>query len=106
MIRYIYPQLSLKPSQDFGFFRLGGPGLANCLFVVARAYLKAKDLNCEMLRPTWERLSIGQFIRREKDKRFYRGLFKNESIWMKLRKAWIIRFGKDVATEEGGWRFL
>ena len=100
-IEYIYPQLSLKPSQDFGFFRIGGPGLANCLFIAARAYLRSKDLNCTMLRPTWERLSVGQLIRRERDKRFYYSLFKDESIWNKLEKAWIIRFGKNVEYISG-----
>ena len=100
-MKYIYPQLSLKPSQDLGFCRLGGPGLANCLFIAARAYLKAKDTGCELLRPSWERLSVGQWLRREKDKRFYYGLFKDDSFWAKLRKAWLIRFSKQVEVEAG-----
>lgn len=98
---YIYPQLSLKLSQDAGFFRLGGAGLANCLFVAARAHLRAKDLGREMLRPTWERLSIGQALRGERDKRFYCGLFKDESVWKKLRKACLIRFGRNIETVSG-----
>lgn len=101
MIGYIYPQLSLKPSQDFGFFRLGGPGLANCLFVAARAYLRAKDTGYKMLRPTWERFSIGQVIRGERDRRFYYGLFKNDTFWDKLRKVWLIRFSRNIIVEAG-----
>ena len=105
-VKYIYPQLSLKPSQDFSFFRLGGPGLANCLFVVARAYLRAKDLKCKMLRPTWERISIGQLYRGERDKRLYYGLFKNESIFNKLKKAWLVRFSNNVETIFGLGNFF
>lgn len=101
MKRYVYPLLALKRNLDLGFFRIGGPGLANCLFVAARAYLRAKDLGCEMLRPTWERLSIGQWIRGERDKRFYYGLFKDESVWSTCRKLLLIKFNKDVAVEEG-----
>ena len=33
---YFYPVLS---DYDFGWFRLSGPGLANCMFVAARAYI-------------------------------------------------------------------
>ena len=97
----VYPQLSLNRRQDFGFFRAGGPGLANCLFVAARAYLRAKALGCEMLRPTWERLSVGQILRRERDKRFYHGLFKDDSLLKKLRKVWLIRFCKHIETVSG-----
>lgn len=105
-MKYVYPQLSVKKSQDLGFFRLGGPGLANCLFVGARAHLRAKREGLEMLRPTWERFGLGQWIRREKDKRLYQGLFKGESIWASLRKAFIIRFSKDVVVEEGLGHFF
>lgn len=106
MTKYVYPQLSLKRSQDLGFFRVGGPGLANCLFVAARAYLRAKDLQCEMLRPTWERLSIGQWLRGERDKRFYYGLFKNDSLWKTIRKVLTIKFNKHIEVEEGLGNFF
>lgn len=106
MVKYVYPQLSLKRWQDFGLFRLGGPGLANCLFVAARAHLRAKRLKCEMLRPTWERFGIGQWRRQEKDKRLYLGLFKGESVWRSLRKAFLSRFSTCVATEEGLGRYF
>lgn len=104
--KYIYPQLSLRPLEDLGLFRLGGPGLANCLFVAARAYLRARELGCEMLRPTWERLSIGQVLRGERDKRFYCGLFKDESVWKKLRKLFLIRLGTSVEVVEGLGRYF
>lgn len=94
----VYPRLS---DRDYGLFRVGGPGLANCMLIAARAYVLSRKLNCEMLRPTWERIGIGQWWRGERDKRFYNGLFRNESVFNKLRKACLIRFGKNVKVEEG-----
>lgn len=98
MRKYVYPALSDK---DFSFFRLGGPGLANCMFVAARAYLRATDTGAELLRPTWERLGIGQWLRRETDKRFYVGLFKGHSLWECLRKFFLIRFSRNVEKIDG-----
>lgn len=98
MTKYVYPALS---GRDFSFFRLGGPGLANCMYVAARAYVRSKELNCELFRPTWERLGIGQWIRREKDKRFYVGLFKGESLWATIRRFWLSRFSSKVEKIEG-----
>lgn len=89
MIRYVYPRFAKR---DFAFFRVGGPGLANCLFIAAKAYLLARQLGLPMLRPTWERLGLGQFLRRERDKRFYCGLFRSESWWQKFRRLWVTRF--------------
>lgn len=37
--KYFYPRLS---TTDYGIFRVGGPGLANCMFFAARAYVAAK----------------------------------------------------------------
>lgn len=71
--KYIYP--CLETSHDWGFIRFGGSGLANCMFIAARAYGLAKKYNISMLNPTWEKFSIGPYIRKEKDKRNYFGLF-------------------------------
>lgn len=76
-MKYIYPSLS---ELDLGFVRLGGAGLANCMFVACRAYSYSKKYHAEMLRPTWEKLSLGPFLRHEKDKRFYQGLFNRSGI--------------------------
>ena len=72
--KYFYPRLSDK---DFGFFRLGGPGLANCMFFAAKAYIACKIYNGVYISPTWKKFSIGPYIRHEKDKRAYTSLFKN-----------------------------
>ena len=76
-MKYIYPSLS---EQDLGFIRLGGAGLANCLYVACRAYSYAKKYQAEMIRPTWEKISVGPYLRREKDKRHYGGLFNESGI--------------------------
>lgn len=76
--KYIYP--CLETSHDWGFIRLGGSGLANCMFVAARAYGLAKKYNIPMLNPTWGKFSIGPYIRKEKDKRNYFGLFDKYGI--------------------------
>ena len=47
-----------------------------------------------MLRPTWERFGIGQFLRHEKDKRLYYGLFRGAGIGTGIRKWLITHFWK------------
>ena len=37
---YYYPKLS---NRDYGWFRVGGPGLANCLFFAVNAYVHYKQ---------------------------------------------------------------
>lgn len=95
MKRYVYPRLA---DRDFGFVRIGGPGLANCLFIAAHAAVVAREMggDVEVLRPAWERFGIGQFLRHEKDKRFYAGLFKGKSFWGDIRKLWLRVFSKHV----------
>ncbi len=69
---YINPSFS---DYDYGLFRIGGPGLANCLIILGRAYLISKINDTPLLQPTWPKFSIGPWIRNEKDKRLYLNLF-------------------------------
>jgi len=87
-----YPRLS---SIDFGYFRLGGPGLANCLFLASRAYINAVLSNGIMLNPTWEKFSIGPYLRKERDKRSYVRLFHTVGIggFKKLLYLVLIKMG-------------
>lgn len=89
MKKYVYPVLS---DRDCGWFRLGGPGLANCMFIVAHAYVVAQINGLELLRPTWERLGLGQLFRREPDKRLYVGLFVGGGFAQALRKLFLRTF--------------
>lgn len=83
---YFYPVLS---DYDFGWFRLSGPGLANCMFVAARAYILSRRENAGYISPTWTKLSPGTFLRREKDKRVYFKIF-NELGIKGLKKAQLL----------------
>ena len=89
MKKYVYPVLS---NHDWNFFRVGGPGLANCMFIAAHAYVLALRNDCELLRPTWERFGIGQWIRREPDKRLYAGLFVGGGLAQSMRKLLLRTF--------------
>lgn len=82
MNNYFYPVLS---PYDFGWFRVSGPGLANCLLTAARAYVRSRLENAEYIDPTWTKFSPGTFLRGEKDKRIYCGLFRPAGIsgWKK-----------------------
>ncbi len=91
MSRYVYPKL--MASRDCLLFRIGGSGLANCLFVYARAISYAHRTGAKLIAPTWEKFSIGPYIRREKDKRGYVGLFSSQSEVDGLRKIFAVLLG-------------
>ena len=74
MRKTIYPKLTLHA--DLGFIRAGGAGLANCMIISGRAYAIAKKEGSDFINPTWGKISIGPYIRKEIDKRHYFGLFK------------------------------
>lgn len=74
---YYYPRLSMH---DLSIFRLGGPGLANCMFFASMAYIGAKRNNGVFISPSWTKFSIGTYIRRERDKRIYFNLFKKSGV--------------------------
>lgn len=97
MALYVNPVLS---DRDYGLFRIGGPGLANCMFVAARAAIVSRKLGAVMLRPTWERIGVGQWIRRERDKRLYSGLFKGYDVVEGLRKIWLSHMQRHIHEED------
>jgi hypothetical protein len=74
---YVYPKLSSL--FDVGI-RIGGFGLANCMFVYARAIILADETGFKLINPTWQRFGIGQYLRNEKDKRNYLGLFYRDGM--------------------------
>lgn len=74
---YFYPKLS---STDFGFIRIGGPGLANCMFMAAQAWIASGNNEAKFISPTWFKLSIGPYLRHERDKRNYANLFKSKGL--------------------------
>lgn len=74
---YSYPALS---NRDYGWIRIGGPGLANCMFFAAKAYIYSRLHDAVYIEPTWRKLSIGPWIRHEKDKRIYNKLFYSKGV--------------------------
>lgn len=72
MKKVYYPKLS---KIDLGNLRIGGPGLANCMFLAAKAYIEAYNNNGIFLRPSWMKFSIGPLLRKERDKRVYSNIF-------------------------------
>lgn len=95
---YIYPKLPAV--KTYSFFRIGGNGLANCMFITARAIIKAKKYNIEFIEPTWFNLSIGTYIRGQKDKRHYLGLFNNFSSNSDLKKVFLLLFGNKIPARK------
>lgn len=87
MKKYSYPALSDK---DYGWIRIGGPGLANCMFIAAKAYVHSSINHTLYIDPTWRKFSIGPWLRREKDKRIYNKLFFHDGI-SGIRKFLIIK---------------
>ena len=73
---YVYP--ALGGVVDCGFFRIGGPGLANMLLSWARAAVAADRLGITLLTPAWLSPKIGPLLRGERDLRIYYGLFRRD----------------------------
>lgn len=87
MKKYSYPALSDK---DYGWLRLGGPGLANCMFLAAKAYIHSRINGTTYIDPTWRKLSVGPWLRRERDKRVYNELFAHHGL-TGIRKLLVIK---------------
>lgn len=89
-MKYIYPRFA---KHDMGIFRLGGPGLGNCLFIYARALVIAYETGMQMIWPTWPSIKVGPWLRHEKDKRFYGDLFSsNQQYVVGLKKLKLLFF--------------
>ncbi len=96
-MKYVYPKLS---SNDLLVIRLGGAGLGNLLFTYGRALDYAKKNNCRVIWPTWPSFKIGPYLRREKDKRHYIGLFRKPPYMVGgLLKAWVLLTKKKITEE-------
>jgi hypothetical protein len=73
---YVYPKLAKK---DFWLFAIQRRGLANLLYVYARALIYAKKNDLEIIWPTWFSIQKNRIIGFKKDKRSYHDLFVNRS---------------------------
>ncbi|WP_289766029.1 hypothetical protein [Bacteroides acidifaciens] len=87
-MKYIYPKLPAYISSPL--IRIGGNGLANCLFVYAKAIVYGHCYNLPIITPTWLNLSFGTYLRLQADKRHYYGLFNSNNEISGLRKMWLL----------------
>lgn len=74
----------------FGFPNVGRSGLANMLLPWARCEVFCKTEKLPMLAPQWTQPKLGPLLRREKDKRFYVGLFRNDGYINGLLKWFLL----------------
>ena len=91
---YIYPKFS---KNEFLGIRLGGAGLGNLLFTWSRVIAASEKHNAKLIWPTWPSVKVGPWLRHEKDKRCYIGLFKNKTgMCGGFRKYAKLCFGKKI----------
>lgn len=94
---YIYPKFS---KNEFLGIRLGGAGLGNLLFTWSRVIAASEKHNAKLIWPTWPSVKVGPWLRHEKDKRCYIGLFKNKTgMCGGFRKYAKLCFGKKIHTK-------
>lgn len=91
---YVYPLLPAK--MTLPLFRVAGNGLANCLFIYARAIVLAKKYDLPLIAPTWFNLSIGPWLRMQSDKRHYLGLMNSHGEISGAKKIWLLSTLKHV----------
>lgn len=66
---------------------VGRAGLGNELFPLVRAICLAEDKGLVLLRPSWLKLRIGPYARREADKREYWRLFREPTLRERVLRA-------------------
>ena len=97
-MKYVYPKL--PGVYTLPFFRIGGNGLANCLFVYAKAIIAAHHYEARIIKPTWFNLSLGTYLRQEKDKRHYSNLITSQGEVKGLKRLFLLLFKHKTSCEE------
>ena len=76
--------------------------MANCLFVYAKAIIESHEKGLKLITPTWLNFSLGTYLRGQKDKRHYFGLFNSKDEIRGIKKAFILLFErKNIIVKEG-----
>ena len=99
-LKYVYPVLPAVYNTPF--FRVGGSGLANCLFVYGKAIVRADSEHLKLITPTWLNFSIGTYLRGQADKRHYWRLFLHKNEIGGLKKCFLLLFRKKSIIKENG----
>jgi len=78
-------------SQFYVYPHLPRTGLANMLFIWARAEIFARDYRCRMLAPQWTQFGrVGVWLRGERDKRTYLNCFNSDGYVTGVTRARIL----------------
>lgn len=84
----------------YGYPVLPRAGLGNMLFPWADCYLRCRDLDLQMIAPSWRKLRLGPLLRGERDRRNYHLLFTAEgritgfAKWFRLMTARRVHFSE------------
>lgn len=79
----------------YAYADVGRTGLCNMLFPWSRAVLFAMRNNCEMIAPSWTKFfRLGQWLRNERDKRYYTGQFTNAGYVTGLRRLVLLTISR------------
>jgi hypothetical protein len=66
-------------------------GLGNLLVSWAKCEVFARDHHCPVIAPQWSQPKIGPILRREKDLRYYLGIFRHRPDYVRgLRRLWLL----------------
>jgi hypothetical protein len=90
-------------AEVFCYPDVGRAGLGNMLFPWAKAEVFRSRHGVRMLAPQWTQPKIGPLLRRERDLRYYTGLFdhRRSGYVRGLAKLWALWRGKRVTPEQG-----
>ena len=94
---YIYPKFPAINTN--ALFRIGGSGLANCMFVIARSWILESKYNYKIIEPTWLNFSLRPYLHNEKDKRHYFKILKKTGIGG-IKKCLLLLIGKEIRENE------
>jgi hypothetical protein len=95
------------PGWNLGFFRIGGPGLGNLLFIWARAFARSLETGAVLIDPVWHQLKVGPILRRERDLRTYLDVFPVRSpraVWRELVRCRLLGRPPTGEVRVGGAR--
>jgi hypothetical protein len=79
---------------------VGSAGLANRLYPWARCEVFARQHQLPVIAPQWLRFKLGPFLRGERDKRLYTGLFNDDGYISGLRGKWLLFRGQVIRESE------
>src|SRR3954454_23821606 len=86
--------------QTYVYAKLSNAGLGNLLFPWARCEIFRPRHNLPMLAPRWTHAKIGPLLRREKDKRYYIGLFSRKGYVSGLKRWWLLKQAQRITEGE------